>query len=272
MKKSMKFLALVVLVIGAMGLAACSRPAPPLEVPAGDFSASAMGFNDYIFVTVNLSADGERIESIDFNYNREDPPWVAMMHPMVVNHIVDNQTTSGINVRNGATVTTEALILAVNTVLERVGFEVCGCATCNCAIVIEQPAPPVAGAAGEVVYPGPYSASALGWADPTDNSARTTRGTENIYVQVNFNADHSVIESIYVNFNMETQMFVNMMHPSVVDQIIAEQSTLGVNVVNGATVTTEALLEAVTEVMDRVGFVQGAAPPPATEPETEPET
>jgi len=231
MKK--KLLGGFVLATALLAFAACSRAEDAPE--AGDYGATVDGYIDWIAVELDLDVDNQRILGIEVDFNMETQMFVDMMHPMVVDQILADQTTANINTRNGATVTTVAVIDAVNEVLARHGFDVGGVAANNDEDEDDEDVLP---------EEGRYTAVALGWANG---------GTSYIGVRVNIAGDR--IDSIDFYPNQETPGFVGMMHPSIVDQIVANQSTEGIDTSNGATVTSDAVLAAVQEVLDRVGFV-----------------
>lgn len=243
-----KLLGVIALIVAIVAIGACSRIEPP--PPPSDLGATAQGFNGW--VGVELVMDGDRIVDIIVDWNQEDTPFVnRMIH--IVQEIINNNGTEGVDIHNGATFTSLAVVNAVNEVLGRLGFEV---------------APPE-----EIVLhddlpiPGPYTAVALGYAD---------HGNQNAYigVRVHFAEGYSRIDYIDTYFNRETASFVNMMHPWTVEDIIEFQSTTDprIEVYNGATITTKALLKAVQEVLDRVNFeyVPPEAPPEDVPPDDAP--
>ena len=71
---------------------------------------------------VTLTFDGGRISYIDVDFNMETMRFVDMMHPMVVEQVIADQSTSNINIRNGATMTTRAVLEAIDIILERNNF------------------------------------------------------------------------------------------------------------------------------------------------------
>ena len=73
---------------------------------------------------MNFSHGYTAIESIDFYPNRETPAFVDIMHPLVVDKIIELQSTDLPQeyIYNGATITTKALLAAVQEVLDRVMF------------------------------------------------------------------------------------------------------------------------------------------------------
>jgi uncharacterized protein with FMN-binding domain len=149
--------------------------------------------------------------------------------------------------RTGATSSFNAMMRAINEVLDRHNF--------------------VAGAPPEIEIPdnplfaefdrnSQFSASAIGWA----REGRTGGfgpGDENIYVYVVMSADNSRIQEVLVNFNLETLSFVERLHPSLFDEIVSRQTTHGIDVYTGATASAQAVLEAVNTVLARIGFEHG---------------
>ncbi|MCL2236565.1 MAG: FMN-binding protein [Defluviitaleaceae bacterium] len=238
--------------VAALGVvAACSRPVPPPEV--GEFSATAQGFNDW--VGVELIVEDGRIVDIIVDWNQEDivgfvDNIYTPTNRWIVNEVIERQGTAGIVVSGtGATMSANAFLNAVNQVLETAGIGTVG--------AVEEP---------EAVDPddfvprfgfGDNVEVVTGWAYSPDprGSGMTDRGNQPIAVQVNFAPGNERIESIEVDFNLETEMFVNFMHPSIVNQIIERQSTEGINTSTGATVTSEAVIEAVQAILDRFNFV-----------------
>ena len=223
----------MIFLIAALGLvAACSRPTEAPDVGDNPYIEVVDGYIDWISAEVVI--EGGRIVDVIVDFNDETQSFVNMMHPSVVNHIIEHQTTAGINTRNGATVTTDALILAVNTILNRVNF----------VMDAEPDIPVVESTAGivEQVRPGTYTVDVYGWA---------RGGQATITVEVTF--DGNEIVNITPDFNEETPGFVSMMHPSIVDAIVATQNTSNIDTANGATVTSESVIEAVNLIVAHAG-------------------
>ncbi|MCL2620913.1 MAG: FMN-binding protein [Defluviitaleaceae bacterium] len=246
MKKKLLGMLIAAFAIGAF--AACSRPVP--EPEASDLGATAPGYIDWI--GVELIMDGDRIVDIDVDWNAETPAFISMIYGpnrQIVQDVIDRQGTDGIvTAGSGATVSANAFLIAVNEVLERLGME-----------VGEIYVPEIPDAADWVPSfgLGENVEVVTGWAyepSPRGNDM-DARGNQPIAVQVHFTANNERIDRIEVDFNRETEMFVSFMHPSIVDQIVAQQSVEGIDTSNGATHTSNAVIEAVQAVLDRVGFV-----------------
>jgi len=245
MKKKLLGMLIAAFAIGAF--AACSRSEP--EPEATELGATAQGFIDWI--GVELIMDGDRIVNIDVDWNAESPAWIDMIYGpnrQIVQDVIDRQGTDGIvTAGSGATVSANAFLTAVNEVLERLGMEV-GEIYVPADIDpddVERPA--------RQFEDGPYTASAIGWAEP-GRTPGPTQGTEPIFVRVNFNADNTRIESIDFDSFMETPAFAAMAQVTI-DEIVERQTTEGIDAGSGATVTSQAILNAVQEVLDRVNFV-----------------
>ncbi|MCL2575281.1 MAG: FMN-binding protein [Defluviitaleaceae bacterium] len=263
MKK--KFLGLFAIVLAIVVFAACSRPVDPV-----DSDVEEMGNNTYrvevngwgssgtntFWVYVQFSPDYSELISIESDFAGETADFMPAVRD-IRDLIVYHQTLEGIHTNTGSTTTANALVSAVEMIFEYVSFEAGEAVDLE---PVENPLRP------EFDRTSQFSASAIGW--QMDGGARTSGfgpGNENVYVYVVMNDDNTVIEEILVNFNYESASFVNMMHPMIVDQIVANQGTEGIEVWTGATGTTEAVIAAVNTVLDRIGFV-----PPA-EDVTEPD-
>jgi major membrane immunogen (membrane-anchored lipoprotein) len=133
-------LKMLIAIMAVVMLGACSlwRESPSSDLAddlpePGLFVAFAHGWADggaqnaRIAVRVHFERGSGLIEAIDFYPNRETAAYVNMMHPRIIEEIIEFQSTTDerIDVYNGATVTTKALLAAVQEVLDSVARSCC---------------------------------------------------------------------------------------------------------------------------------------------------
>ena len=106
---------LIIIVI----FAACSRPI--LDDSSLVYVADAWGYNDFVGVEL-VMGDDYRIVDILVVWHKEGPEPYLSFAQDVVDWIIANNTTIGVNVFNGATATSRAIVEAVNEVLGRFGL------------------------------------------------------------------------------------------------------------------------------------------------------
>jgi hypothetical protein len=251
-RRLLLFIAVIAVVIV---LAACSR----VRMPDG---LQVRSFGGYI--GVELVWDGNTLTSINIDWNNDDiVGFVDTFYPMVIPQIIDNINNNRDPAANltytgsGATISFNAMMFGIRSLT---GEEV------------EQEDPSLVPCNDRLFENSPYTASVLGWANPGVSGSRPYRGTRYIHVQVHF--DGPYISAIDVDFNLESENWVNRINPFLVDEIIRLQSTRGIitsgegfNIplaTTGATVTADSVLEAVQIVLDRHSWTTPAGwEPPA---------
>ena len=266
MKKKFLILAAMILVVAVM--AACSRP---VEVDEDDlYTVAIMGYIDYIIVTVEFNADHTEIVDIEVDFNLETASFVSMMHPSIVNQIIENQSTAGINTQNFATVTSDAVIDAVNIILARFPNFVPGEVTVTEPATEEETEPAddtdangddtddngaaevttttTAAVAATTFAPGTHNGSSNNtYSHVPGNEGGLTPTT--LTVAVVIAADGESITSVTITAHGESELWAGPMTQGVRDAIVANNGTAGVSAAAGATYTSNAIIEAVNNAL-----------------------
>ena len=220
-------------------------PAPPPEPPppppvgqAGDAAPALLwmpgtysgvgsgGFGGDISVDVYVNEHGY-ISNIIVTDHSETQAFFAMAEIQVLGAIIAAQSPD-VDTFGGATMTSEALISAVEDALRDA-----------------RPDPALAAAAA-----GQEEAPALtGWTPGTFSGVGTGGFGGDIYLDVVIN-EHGQIAAINVTGHSETQAFFAMAEIQVLGAIIAAQ-TAEVDTFGGATLTSEALINAVEDALSQ---------------------
>jgi len=265
-------------------MAACSRP---VEVDEDDlYTVAIMGYIDYIIVTVEFNADHTEIVDIEVDFNLETASFVSMMHPSIVNQIIENQSTAGINTQNFATVTSDAVIDAVNIILARFPNFVPGEVTVTEPATEEETEPATEeetepateeetepaddtdangddtddNGAAEVTTTTTAAVAATTFAPGTHNGSSNNTyshvpGNEGglspttLTVAVVIAADGESITSVTITAHGESELWAGPMTQGVRDAIVANNGTAGVSAAAGATYTSNAIIEAVNNAL-----------------------
>ena len=187
-----------------------------LNLTPGVFSGvGSGGFYGDIYVEVEVNAEGS-MSRIDVTYHSETPSFAYPTFEQLIPLMIAGQSTD-IDIVSGATMTSVALINAVNDALGHPDTGALG--------------PP----SGLNFTAGTYTASAMGYIDT-------------ITVSVEFDADR--IASIHVTAHDETPVFFDRVVPALLDTIIEAQTTDVPNI-SGATATSQAIRDAVESAVQQ---------------------
>jgi len=243
-KMKKKFLGLIAVVAAVVVFAACSRPvevdSDVTEHGNNRFSMETVAFGGGPFtVYLQFNADQSELLSIESDFAGETASFMPAVRDIMA-LIVEHQTTEGINTSTGSTITADAVVEVVETVFAHIGF--------------------VAGEAAEIVMPEPegiqslggnrFSMEAFGWG---------SGGTNIIRVYLQFNDDQDQLLSIESDFEGETPMFMGAVR-EMIDQIVAAQSTVGIDTEAGSTVTSDAVVGIVDAIFNHINFVPAEQP------------
>jgi len=248
----MKRLKLLTLALAAaIVLAACTGDlstsiwaAAPLEqvegaidLPDGVFSGIGTGgFGGDIYVDVVI--EGNAIVDITVTAHNESPMFAGPVFNQVIPTIMARQST-GLDVIAGATETFNALIAAVEDALVSGGADL--------ASLREGPAGAAPGTQAGVGAP---AAVALGgpFTPGTFEGIGGGGYYGDIHVAVTF--DETRIIAIEVTYSNETPMFANMAFGTLIPLMLQVQ-TYDVDIVAGATYTSDAFINAVIDAVDQ---------------------
>ena len=247
--KHLKLPALVVAAI--MALAACTGDlstsiwaAAPLEqvegaidLPDGVFSGvGSGGFGGDIYVDVTIESNA--IVDITVTAHSESPLFAGPVFNQVIPTIMARQST-GLDVIAGATYTFIALVAAVEDALVSGGADL--------AALREGPA--VGGVVGApAVAPGAGAALGGPFTPGTFEGIGAGGYYGDIHVAVTFDATR--ITAIEVTYSNETPMFANMAFNTLIPLILQVQ-TYDVDIVAGATYTSDAFINAIMDAVDQ---------------------
>jgi len=208
-----------------------------IDVPDGVFSGvGSGGFGGDIYVDVTVQ--GNAITDITVTAHTESPLFAGPVFNQVIPTIMARQST-GLDVIAGATYTFIALVAAVEDALVSGGADL--------AALREGPA---AAAAPAGVAAGAGAPTALG--GPFIPGTFEGIGTGGFYgdVHVDVTFDETRILAIEVTYSSETPMFANMAFNSLIPLMLQVQ-TYDVDIVAGATYTSEAFINAVIDAVDQ---------------------
>lgn len=234
-----KFLAMLAVVVALAVFAACTRP------PEIDEDVRSLGNNTYevdvlgwavggagtetITVTVTFDSARTAITNVEVYYNLESQAWVNMITPWFEQMIVDYQSID-IDTVTDATVTSAAILEGVRLILDHTGIQLTG----------EPPTDAAFEPFVERVRANVYRAGTFGWAE---------MGAGTDYIEVTVTFDGNVMTDIVVNYNNESQAWVDMIHPDFEAKILELQS-IDIDTVTDATVTSAAILKAIGMILE----------------------
>ena len=232
----------------ALVLAACTGDlstsiwaAAPLEqaegaigLPDGVFSGVGTGgFGGDIYVDVTIQDNS--IAAITVTAHSESPLFAGPVFNQVIPEIMARQST-GVDVIAGATETFKALVAAIEDALVSGGADL--------AALREGPAPAAIGPAADgapAALGGPFTPG-------TFEGIGTGGYYGDIHVDVTF--DETRILAIEVTYSSETPLFANMVFGTLIPLILQVQ-TYDVDIVAGATYTSDAFLNAIMDAVDQ---------------------
>ena len=175
-------------------------------------------------LTVSVTVDATSIVSIDVLEYFDSTNWFIRVDPHLINSVILAQSTD-VDVITSATFSSNGLLEAINTALNQA-------ATGNGGA--EQPEPPAEnGGAVEGLADGVFEGTASSFGGP-------------LTVQVTVEGGQ-IVSVEYLEIS-DTPMWIDMVFPALPEAIIQAQGT-DVDIITGATVTSTALLEAVSNAL-----------------------
>ncbi|MCL2017070.1 MAG: FMN-binding protein [Defluviitaleaceae bacterium] len=263
-------------------------PAPvveePAPAPAGDVTTATVTVDGYIGpITVQVSLQDNVPVAVEVVSHTETPPFFAMAEPSTSNAIVAAGTWEGIvaaDVASGATVTGQAIIDAVRQAVEGVAPVVDEPAVEEPAVeepAAEEPADEVAEEPADEVAEEPADEPAeevptdvepqdMPTVDVLDGVSIQTVTVDGyigpITVQVSLQGNTPF--AVEVVSHTETPPFFAMASPATEDAIVAAGTWDGIiaaDVASGATVTGQAIIDAVREAIENVEVPLVTEPP-----------
>ena len=187
------------------------------ETPAVEgevFTGSGSGYDGTVTVEVTVADDGT-IAAIEVVESSDTPGLSDNAFNAIIESVLANQSVEGVDVVTGATGSSEGILQAINEALQAAGPEE--------EAVIE----------GGVVYTG----SGQGYEDA-------------IVVEVTMVDD--TIAAIKVVEANDTPRLSDNAYDAIIEAVLANQSVEGVDVVAGATASSEGVLEAIAAALSEV--------------------
>lgn len=209
-------------------------PRAVLSLTPGTFRGTGTG-GFYGDIIVDVTVDNTGILDIEIVYERETPAFGAMVYPRLIPLMIAINST-GVNVVTGATMTSRALINAVEDAMLQAGADL--------ASLRAGAAADAADAAGDAAVVA--AAAALGPFNPGTFTGVGFGYYDEVHVAVTFDA--SRITAIEVVFENETPMFAMMAFSALIPEVLQAQ-TYDVDIVSGATYTSEGFLDAIHDAV-----------------------
>jgi len=224
MKRIIRILLCLSLAITMVACSSTSNSGGSTSSLAGTYSGSAQGRNDVVKVEVTLD-DAGKITAVEVVEHQETAGIADPALESIPEAIVKAQSTN-VDTVSGATITSQAIIDAVNEALTSAGVDP--------SSLTNQSSNENATLA---FTPGTYTGSASGY-----------NGT--VEVDVTFSEDK--IESVEVVKSSETAHVGTPVYEILIPEIV-ECNSIGVDAVSGATFTSSALLNAVADAAQQAG-------------------
>jgi fumarate reductase flavoprotein subunit len=220
-----RVLSMLLCILLAFGLAGCTQevpainptPAPTPEPAAqgkytpGTYTAQAKGFGGSVTVTIEFDSNAITNVVID---GPNETVGIGMMAVEKMPEMIKEAHGADIDAVSGATITSTAVLQAVDTVL-------------NAAMGVS--------AMKAKMAAGTYSAEAYGFMQIAPLSVKLT-------------VDETSIKDIEINGNLESKPMVNAINALMVPRILENQS-IGVDAITGATVSSNAVLFAARDAL-----------------------
>lgn len=184
------------------------------EVSDGTFTGSAEGHNDQL--TLDVTVENGEISQIDVTEHSETEGISDPAFEQVPEQIIESNSTD-VEIVSGATFTSEAIINAVNNALAE---------------------------------DSGGSSEAIALEDVSDGTYTGTSEGHNGLMTVDVTVENQEITDINVVSHLETEGLSDPAFDQVPDQII-DSNSLDVEIVSGATFTSEAIIEAINDALSQ---------------------
>jgi uncharacterized protein with FMN-binding domain len=199
-------------------------------VEALTFTGSSQGYASEI--TVEVTMDGDTITAIEVVEAGDTPGLSDNAFNTVIEAVLANQTVDGVDVMTGATGSSEGILNAIRDALGGETADDEAAAEDEAAVVEEAPAETPAVVEGDA-----YTGSGQGY-DST------------ITVEVIITAD-GTIGAIEVVEAGDTPGLSDKAFDTIIESVLASQSVDGVDVMTGATGSSEGILEAIRDALNQ---------------------
>ncbi len=181
---------------------------------AGDvYAATANGFAGPIDFEVVVNSG--KVMSVSADFSGETAGLGQDAGPKMIDAIVKAGTTEGVDMVSGSTLTSKAVVDAVNDCLAQAGTG-------------------ASSASGEV-----YTSTQKGFGEPIDFEV---------------SIDNGKVTAVKADFSGETEGLGQDAGPKMIDAIVKAGTTEGVDLVSGSTMTSQAVVDAVNDCLEQAGL------------------
>ena len=205
------------------------------------FTSTQKGFGEPMDFEVSI--DNGKVTAVKADFSGETEGFGQDAGPKMVDAIVKAGTTEGVDVVSGCTMTSQAVLDAVNDCLAQAGTGAEAPAEDEAAATAEptataEPAKDDA-SASSAEGSNVFTSTKKGFGDPMDFEVTIENGK---------------VTAVKADFSGETAGFGQDAGPKMVDAIVKAGTTEGVDLVSGSTMTSQAVLDAVNDCMAQAGL------------------